>query len=458
MRKAIEFKREMNRNYMVLEPVCKGHEKYAVHMLATNSIKGLLPFHEKQTDGRYWYYYDITSKQPLERILESRMLTGEEIRKLISSLLFTLRQMEKYLLDEGQLCLEAAFIYVEPDTFQVYLCLIPGENKDFSEEFRTFAQYLLDHVSHKDEEAVVLAFRILKQSRKENFGVEDIEQSIQKADAPSELRRENIYENRGRQEGEGAENNRKYQQVATAWQVEREEKDKARDKAKDKAEQQTGSGQEEENGFESGKRGAVWIVGILIVLLPAAAFAALGVSGIIRYKWFLCAAELLLVALLIIMNGREERGTVNLKVFQEETDTEDWEILFREEETKEEKWEEPREIDESEEEMQTILLTARPLEPEIRKLVPVRGGAEIAIRYFPFLIGKSSSLSDYCLDEPEVSRLHLKIEETETGYELTDLNSTNGTYINNRLLEANETSPLYPGDEVSIAAIKYRFL
>ncbi len=57
---------------------------------------------------------------------------------------------------------------------------------DFSQGFRELSQYLLDHVDHRDGEAVVLAFAIFRESRKENFGLEEIGKCLEKARAESE--------------------------------------------------------------------------------------------------------------------------------------------------------------------------------------------------------------------------------------------------------------------------------
>ena len=109
------------------------------------------------------------------------------------------------------------------------------------------------------------------------------------------------------------------------------------------------------------------------------------------------------------------------------------------------------------EEFQTVLLAARPLEMEGRKLTAFSGNLEIPLTYFPFLIGKSREMADFCLNEPGVSRLHVKIEEKDGAYTITDLNSTNGTKVNGTLLEANATCSLEPGSEVEIAGRRFRF-
>ena len=100
-------------------------------MLAANSMKGLLKFHVKQVDNRKSYYYEITSRRPLTRILEYQSLGAEHLRCLIAGIVRTLERMETYLLQEGQILLEPEYIYVEPEYFSVYLCLIPGRQGDF---------------------------------------------------------------------------------------------------------------------------------------------------------------------------------------------------------------------------------------------------------------------------------------------------------------------------------------
>ena len=178
MKITAEYRREMNRNYLIIKPEENKTERYTEKMLLENVISGLLAFHVKRVDGQAQFYYDITSKQPLDRVLGYRNLNGEEIYRLVSDLLYTLKQLERYLLDESRLCLEPEYIYVEPESFQCFLCLIPGYRTDFMEAFRNLTTYLLNHISHRDTKAVVLAFGIFQESRKENFGLDAIEQVI----------------------------------------------------------------------------------------------------------------------------------------------------------------------------------------------------------------------------------------------------------------------------------------
>ena len=93
----VEYKREMNRNYMVLRPEPGHVDRYTIRMISGNQIGGLLPFREKWMNGENQYYYDITSKQPMERILEFRRLNGEELYDFWTGFLNAMAQMERFL-------------------------------------------------------------------------------------------------------------------------------------------------------------------------------------------------------------------------------------------------------------------------------------------------------------------------------------------------------------------------
>lgn len=458
MKPETEFKREMNRNYMVLRPEQSEKGRYALRMMTGNQIPGLLEFREKQLDGEVWYYYDITSKQPLSRILGARKLNGMEVRAFIAGIVSTLGQIERFFLDEDQLCLEPEYIYVNPENLQSWLCLVPGRHEDFASEFRRLARCLLDHVDHNDSDAVVAAFGVFKESEKENFGIEDVERCIRNSGKTVEPR-----ERESELTGSTAEKNGNQE-----W---AEEGSGGREVGAWEGKERTGKNaaktyriEDNHSGERTWKRALFFLP--VAFGIPAAVFLLLGISGLIRYKWFLIAVEILLAATAAIaVEGGKKTGK---KDADPETEKEEeWEIQYREVEMESRNFYRPEKANtegivfpetEEEEEMQTMLLTSLTKERSGRRLVAEDGSGEIPVPYFPFLIGKSRDMTDFCLNIPEVSRLHVRLDQAESGYTATDLNSTNGTKVDGRLLGANETADLELGGVLEIAAKKYRFL
>ena len=488
MREKADFKREMNRNYMTLCPIENLRNPYAARMLSENRIDGLLAFQEKYMDGRRKYYYDITSHQPLKRLLEHQAANGSEILRLISDLVSALRQLERFFLDADQLCLEPDMIYVEPDSFQCVFCLIPETSGNFEEDFRKLAQYLLDHADHDDETAVMTAFCVFKESRKENFGIEDMERCLYK------------YRN-GKRENPNVREDPKLQENPNApWKSDLREKLNFRENQNFKEDpdfrgglnfQETPNFQEDQDLQKNRKGKAGWrnywqgkwglfaatFAGIAAVLAAFlvwnASRGSLWEAGrifgsiILGRPWILGVLLLPAAAALFLKYEKAEKPTEpeaeNKREESRASDEEDWEILFQEAgddamEGIRGEGKPPLEGSAKEEaEMQTVLLTCVSAEKKPRQLVPLDGGPPVSVGYSPFLIGKNEILADLCLTAPEVSRLHAKIEETENGYLVTDLNSTNGTFVDGRLLEANETCLLNPGSELAIASIRFRF-
>lgn len=170
----ITYKREMKHNYLIIEPIDEFRLGYECKMLLCNSIDGLLKFHLKQIDGKHLYYYEITSRQPLSRLMEKQCITSEEIRLLLVHISQTLNQMESYLLKEEQILLDSDYIYVEPDSFFVSLCLIPGRVSSFPDDLGKLLQFILSKVNHQDKESVVLAYSLFQESQKENYGIDDL--------------------------------------------------------------------------------------------------------------------------------------------------------------------------------------------------------------------------------------------------------------------------------------------
>ena len=169
----VRYQREVNHNYMILDAPGQGGG-YECRMLAANAIKGLLKFRVRQYEEKREFYYEITSKQPLKRLLEQRKISGGELRSLLLGISAVTVKIEEYLLKEEQLLLDPDFIYIDPDSFTIYLCLLPGYSCNFPEVLSGLLQYLLEKINHQDREGVVMAYNLYQESLRENYGMADL--------------------------------------------------------------------------------------------------------------------------------------------------------------------------------------------------------------------------------------------------------------------------------------------
>ena len=82
-------------------------------------------------------------------------------------------------------------------------------------------------------------------------------------------------------------------------------------------------------------------------------------------------------------------------------------------------------------------------------------GRRYPLGHKDLLVGRGDDC-DIRIQDNSVSRKHVKIEPAEDGYCVSDLGSTNGTFVNDKQL--NAASPLHDGDYLRVGNCLYRYL
>lgn len=491
----INYRREIKHNYLVITPDAEWSAGYEARMLAGNEIQGLLRMHIRYQDGYPFYYYDITSRQPLSRLLETRFITRDEICQILIQTHVALMRMEEFLLGDEGILLDPEMIYVDPELFQIGLCLVPGRKEAFPQQLSRFLQYILKCVNHKDRECVVLAYGMYQESLKDNYGIDDILKLVAAERDTGEERR-NIENNQG-----DTEKNRRNGEVNGKF------------REGDQKEQQEDGGDNSDSEYENRshrasdidaaacinspkmvnpvkppfscflKQAGLWLAAA--VLAPVAVWMFWGLERLMEMKLvliYLDAGLLVIIAVrdifLLCMNRRKgvmpgkEPQTEPQYVSPHEAEDSPWRIMYEDEDETDPYQETDsnekvagsdgtvnRTSEPADSEMfQTTLLCGEPDGDGLHRLRALEdGGENIILSYYPFVIGKNKNLSDYVLQKDTVSRFHLRIDCGGTQYTVTDLNSTNGTKVNGRMLDANETAAIEVGDEIWVADVGFLF-
>lgn len=91
-------------------------------------------------------------------------------------------------------------------------------------------------------------------------------------------------------------------------------------------------------------------------------------------------------------------------------------------------------------------------------LVVTRGpnsGSEFVLEHVITTAGRHPE-SDIFLDDVTVSRRHVEVERTTSGYVVRDVGSLNGTYLNQQLIDGD--TALANGDELQVGRFKLVFI
>lgn len=478
----ISYRREIKRNYLIVNPENEKDAGYEARMLAGNHIQGLLHMKIKYQEGLPCYYYDISSRQPLNRLLETRFITRDEICMILIQLHSTITQMEEFLLREGGILLDPEYVYVDPELFQIGLCLVPDRQGDFQEKLGWFLQYILKRVNHKDRECVVLAYGLYQESLKENFGMEDLLRltaAEQKNTVDSKMPGNLDNGGKGKEDGSVSKGNRGdclYPDSGCPLpSLDTDEPEIIPESAPVSSEPLPPPLKMLQPTFSLKKQFLLWLS--IVLFIPAFLWGFKGMGAVMQFKYVLLIADGGLLALFAMADililkfgpGREEHIPNNENRKEEEENP--WRILYEEEEEDPQRplsishiKNEPSapitsELNSSSEEVyETALLSDVSQVKALHTLISLQDGTDnIPIPYYPFVIGKHKELADFVLSKDTVSRFHIRLDRDENRLLITDLNSTNGTRVNSRLLEANETVEIKPGDEIYIADIGYSF-
>lgn len=410
-----EYRRSPKNNRMILSfdegfDEIRETYRFEFRMLETNHIPGLLRLRIGPGKEERRLEYDITSKQSLSRILELRQVGIEEIRRILVGFAKIIGEMGKYLLSDRGICLEPEYIYADPESLELSLCYIPGWDRDFCTELPKLLSQLLSKIDHRDREDVVLAYGLYQESLKENYIIDDLIRMINRDALEKEERRRQ--EKESGEPGPGEEDEVLPASRRESFSIRslfarrpREEREQTKDSKKERGERE---GEEKNARTEE-----VW---------EPEPFA------------YFDKPEARL---------REEK---------------EWKEYFTPSRFGEEAKAETADTEGRVLHTHTVLLSEEMKAKAKHSLRSLdRSREDIALGYFPFVIGKQERVCDYVLHSEEVSRLHLRLDQDGEDCVVTDLNSLNGTKIGGRLLENEESAVIRAGDILEIAGIKYLF-
>lgn len=91
-------------------------------------------------------------------------------------------------------------------------------------------------------------------------------------------------------------------------------------------------------------------------------------------------------------------------------------------------------------------------------LTRAKTGEKVRLNTADFTIGKEVARVNYCImDNTSVSRIHARFTNRSGAAFVTDLGSTNGTFVNGRRLAPNTETRLNEGDKITIADEKFTY-
>ena len=407
-----EYKRDMKNNYMLISfedesDIKPDTKQYEFKMLENNYIAGLMKLKLCKEGEKEVFYYDITSKRSVSDIYKDKAIGMEAIKKIIFGIIKTISNMERFLLESKGLLLNIDYIYADPKSLDPVFCYLPCAKEISDNKLSYMFEQLLSRFDQNDREGFEQVYRLYQESCKDSCVLNDLvnimniyNKNTEKATilkvSDADGTKEGMYEYDKEEIFENKKKDKaKSFSIKSLFKIKKEKNKRSQNKAPipDSERSYKTSQKEEKTGYED---------------------------------------------------------------VDEECDKEkdEWMELFN---TK--TCEESRETYEDMPYTHTLLLS-EDTDKEVRYILISKDKSteDIKLPYFPFIIGKQERICDHILKNDKVSRLHLRIDkDREEEFSVRDLNSLNGTKLDGRLLDNEETAKLIIGNEIEIADLKYVF-
>ena len=424
----IDYRRDPDSSSLVLsEEGQPDVASYQVRMLMANELEGFLKCRVHQMDGALLFYYDITSRQPLEILFQHQKITGTVLVLLLGSLVEALETMKNYLLDMDALVLDPRFIYTDAEKRNVWFCYLPGRRKPLGKQLREFGEFLLPKLDNQDREGVVLGYAFYQLAVRESFTADEI--------------RALLHGKREMPEGHS---------VPEKPDVPPDMRDRADEREEQKIPEtreellEAFFMPEEETEKKDWKRLAVPCGTGAAAVAVAAAVTWMGEAA----AGLAAGAALTLAVLIPYYAGQRKKER------KEEEDR--MERYSKAEGLRETDLYPEQEAEELQPGEKTVYLENRE-ENGGACLIPTGGGENLRLDKQVILLGKSRQYADLQLPSSAVSRLHARMVWNGETYEVGDLNSRNGTWINEKLLDAETMEALQDGDKIRFADLTYLY-
>lgn len=429
-----KYEIDMQTSYLILEGKKDSSKSYMSKMILSNNIPGLLLTELRCIDNKECFYYNISLKQSLDNIYENQLIGYLQLKNLLTDIIGSLENSSKYLLEEEGFILSPKYIYINQNNQKPYLCYYVGYGKPLIEQFSKLIEYFLNKVDYKDEEAVLLVYAIYKEIKESNITFKKLKIELnkefnkeQRAIIPSNNSKENKHKE------ESAKIINSDQLSPQVFEVQNTKKEKEEYK------ESQGS-----NKLKSDKKSFVLaIISFLVVII----IFLLALQLKLLHNSFKTKIDMVKVMCLLTILICIE-GLVMSTIFNKENKASDM--------TRNDK-----DIDSSPNEMEAISnLTINNevyyLQGETYNIVTNNTDrVNVYIDVSPFVIGKNSRGVNYKIDDDTVSRFHAKIEVLDKTVLLTDLGSTNGTYVNDKKIEEHLPYKLRINDNVRFSRCKF---
>lgn len=384
-------------------------------LMLRRKLPGLLAVEKAYMDGEGQYWYNISGKQSLDMYCRVKEVDISFIEKLIMSICSEMEILEWNLIQTNCLMLDPELIFITNSNQEIIFTVYPGGSGTIETEFQQLMEFLLTKVDHKDTRAVKAAYGIYEKTLLDGYSITDIRDEIVRS--RQNEGKKDVAEEPGVNGTEKVWREENNQSVV----LERKYEDHSDKKRKDGISKRANRKKKEEKKKEQ----KAWISKLKKLLIEIGLLEE-EETGKRVYESYKESGERL-------QDTRKPSKSA---------------VVYPEEEIKTAVRPEYR---------PTVCLNS--MTGKTRGMLLYQGAEpyeDICVTKKMTRIGYGPD-ADIQIQADTISQLHARIDHDGENYYIEDLNSTNGTFVNDEPLAYKERRKLNSNDMIRFADVRYRF-
>lgn len=172
----ISYQKNITQSFLIVkENSCIDFE---VEMITQNQIYRFLNLDVVRRDSKIEYWYDITGLQSIQDYLGNQKMEYKLFRMLYFSIYKILLEMQRYLLEQGKVCLDLDKIYIDAQSDKIYVCYFPFPMEHQVDIFLKFMENILAVLDHRDSYAVEKIYHIYEMARQGSYDMQKIQEDL----------------------------------------------------------------------------------------------------------------------------------------------------------------------------------------------------------------------------------------------------------------------------------------
>ncbi len=409
----IEFVREMNKNYLkVIPEIEDSGTDYMMKMLENNTIEGLLSMHSVNVNNKVCYLYDISGRIPLEEMYLTKEFSAADIGYFAGFIREIIAVADRYMLDLDGIVFDKKYIFCAVSENAWSLVYNSGMAGDARSGLKRVFEFILSRLDHRDRNAVILGYGLYKRVCQEEISIADVFDNVEQLVEAEEWYKETSGNMRP---------------------LEYELKEKIN---KDVLPEYISEEQETEKRIISYKVVVAVIAIVAGMVLIAAAMAGV-VAAVITFA-------LTVAAVFLLYRRWGYKATIHTKDTAVPCTMALPVIAVAE-------------SNEADQEEPTMLITSRSMAYLRRMGRKGESAEEFVLNDSPLSIG-SGAQADIVIKDKGISRFHARISREGEMFFIKDMNSTNGTWVNDRRLTVYELCPVRNKDVIRLAESRFELI